>query len=154
MVPCWRIVKAKFVKTAFAGDGAKRFPGRWNERGIPVIYAAGNMSLAILETLVHLRKEDFLEDFRLIRADIPSELIEEPLRSALPQGWDAERIVPRVQKFGAEWLRTRRSCVLKVPSAIAPDDTNLLLNPRHRHFSRIRVDRATSFTFDGRLRPT
>src|SRR5437764_448299 len=54
----WRIVKAKHAATAFSGDGAKKFGGRWNSPGIPAIYLAGSTSLAILEMLVHLQSQE------------------------------------------------------------------------------------------------
>jgi len=54
MPEAWRIVKAKHAATAFSGEGAAKTGGRWNSRGVPVVYASSTKSLAALETLVHL----------------------------------------------------------------------------------------------------
>jgi hypothetical protein len=54
MPVAWRIVKERHATTAFSGDGAAQAGGRWNSRGIRVVYASGSLALAALETLVHL----------------------------------------------------------------------------------------------------
>src|SRR5258705_349554 len=54
MPEAWRIVKAKHAATAFSGEGAARTGGRWNSRGVPVVYTSSTKSLAALESLVHL----------------------------------------------------------------------------------------------------
>ena len=50
----WRIVKAKHAATAFDGEGARLFGGRWNSPGTRMIYTSATLSLAALESLVHL----------------------------------------------------------------------------------------------------
>ena len=54
MLRAWRIVKAKHAATAFSGEGAVLTGGRWNSRGVRVVYASSTLSLAVLESLVHL----------------------------------------------------------------------------------------------------
>jgi len=60
MISAYRIVKAKFRESAFTGDGARAFGGRWNSVGRSVIYLAGSISLATLEMLVHLNNDSYL----------------------------------------------------------------------------------------------
>lgn len=54
MPEAWRIVKEKHAASAFSGEGAAKTGGRWNSRGVPVVYASATKALAALETLVHL----------------------------------------------------------------------------------------------------
>ncbi|MDQ3490548.1 MAG: RES family NAD+ phosphorylase [Acidobacteriota bacterium] len=49
----YRICKTKFVSSAFDGEGARLYPGRWNSMGTSMVYLAASLSLAILEILVH-----------------------------------------------------------------------------------------------------
>ncbi len=60
-IRAWRLVKARFADGAFSGEGARRFPGRWNHRGTPIVYLAGSLSLAALEILGNL------DDIRLLK---------------------------------------------------------------------------------------
>jgi len=50
----WRLVKAGRTHSAWDGEGAFRFGGRWNSRGVRAVYASSSLALALLETLVHL----------------------------------------------------------------------------------------------------
>lgn len=150
-IRAWRIVKARFARTAFTGDGARLFPGRWNRRGTPMVYLAGSVSLAMLELLVHLPNADLLHAYRLFEVTIPTDLIQMLPRRRLPKRWNAERISAETQSIGSNWVRAGRSAVLEVPSAIVPTESNYLLNPRHDGFRRIRIGPARLFRFDSRL---
>ncbi len=52
MPTAWRVVRREYVDTAFPGEGARRFGGRWNPKGTPVAYLSATRSLALLEVLV------------------------------------------------------------------------------------------------------
>jgi len=54
MMRAWRIVRQDHGSAAFDGEGAWRFGGRWNSRGTRTVYTSATLSLAALETLVHL----------------------------------------------------------------------------------------------------
>ena len=66
MLTDWRIVQAHRIASAFAGEGARRYGGRWNHKGIPIVYAAGSLSLAALELLVHLESTQILRTYASI----------------------------------------------------------------------------------------
>ncbi len=48
MPSAWRIVRAARVNSAFTGEGARIYGGRWNSRGTAVIYVSEHESLAAL----------------------------------------------------------------------------------------------------------
>ncbi|MBC8006624.1 MAG: RES domain-containing protein, partial [Prolixibacteraceae bacterium] len=42
---------ARYAGTAFSGEGARLYGGRWNRKGVPMVYTAGSQSLAMLKCL-------------------------------------------------------------------------------------------------------
>jgi len=72
MLTVWRLVTARFADTAFSGDGARLYGGRWNRKGVPLVYAAGSQSLAMLEMLV--QDEPLRARYVMIRVRIPREV--------------------------------------------------------------------------------
>ena len=153
MVVSWRIVKARRAAAAFDGEGARKTGGRWNSPGLAAVYTSGTPSLATLEILVNVPRSDLLLAYVLFSCHIPEELIEavDPIR--LPPDWRDSPIPPGVQAVGDEWLRSGRSVVLQVPSAVVPHENNFILNPAHRHFAKIRIGPSEPFPFDQRLLP-
>ncbi|MBX6742832.1 MAG: RES family NAD+ phosphorylase [Acetobacteraceae bacterium] len=136
----WRVGRAAY--TDLSGEGARRHGGRWNSPGLPVVYMAEHPALAVLEVRVHLDlPPDLLpDDYALMRVDLPDEPPEEV--AAMP---------PDPREAGDDWLRSGRTAVLRVPSAIVPTATNLLLNPRHPRAAEAQVSLTRPFQFDVRL---
>jgi RES domain-containing protein len=149
MLEAWRIVRAKRAPTAFTGEGAAKTGGRWNSRGVPVVYASATRALAALETLVHLNPPISFA-YKIIRIEFPVELVEQ-MTSKLPPDWQTSPPPDSTRRFGDAWVRQARSVVLAAPSIIIPDETNYVLNPAHPDFRKIRIGKAVSFAFDARL---
>lgn len=153
MPTSFRIVKTKYAKTAFDGEGAFRFGGRWNTRGTRIIYTAGSLSLAALEMLVHLDDDELLLAYSFVAAQIPPALIL-PVKAfhPLPKNWNASPAPLALQQIGDEWVRANASAVLEVPTSIVPLENNYLLNPAHPDYAQIILEKARRFVFDERLR--
>jgi RES domain-containing protein len=147
----WRITKRKHSKAAFTGNGARKYGGRWNSPGIPVVYTAQSQSLAVLEILVHLENAELLPAYVLIAVEIEQSFISEMDRFRLPRGWRADPAPPGLRAIGDEWALAGKSAVLRVPSTLVPAEDNLLLNPLHRDFRRLRISDPIPFRFDPRL---
>lgn len=126
----YRIVKRKWIASAFDGEGAKRFGGRWNSKGRPCIYLAGSESLALLEVLVHLESDTILKSYSLLKCSIPKSNIM-TLGNALPTNWQSEPAPPETAEIGDQWLNSKQSLALQIPSVIVPRENNYLLNPMH-----------------------
>lgn len=140
----WRLARRKFA--ALDGVGASVFGGRWNPPGQTVVYSAENLSLALLEVIVHLELAlDWLPpDYVKIELQIPDNVrIEE--HASLPRNARA------MQEIGRRWRHAGDSVGLFVPSVIVPEEKNLLLNPEHRDFTRIQKARPRPFKIDLRL---
>ena len=151
VIHAWRVVKARHAGTAFDGEGPRLRGGRWNSPGTAVVYTSQSISLAVLETLVHFDRESPLPELVVISCRFPGHLLSEIDRSALPGHWRSYPASPELQQIGDEWIKSRRSAVLAVPSAIVETERNYLLNPRHRAFGSIVIGARQPFAFDLRL---
>jgi RES domain-containing protein len=134
-VTVWRICKETFAATAFSGEGARIYGGRFNSRGLPVAYAAGSLSLAMLETLVRVNRRQRLTGYVRLSATFDASHVEVADEDRLPVEWDARPYVQASQAFGDAWLAQKRSLVLRVPSAVEPVEHNFLINPLHPAFA-------------------
>jgi RES domain-containing protein len=150
MPSAWRIVKEKHSATAFSGEGANKAGGRWNSRGVAVVYTSESESLAALETLVHIGTGSRIR-YKIIRLDFDDAMVESLVLSALPSNWQSEPPGPATKQLGDAWAKEARSAILAVPSAIIPSALNYILNPTHPDFSKIVISKPKDFAFDPRL---
>src|SRR5258706_14110097 len=111
MSGAWRIVKEKHAAKAFSGEGAAKTGGRWNSRGVLVVYTSSTKSLAALENLVHLNPP-VLFKYVAIRVKFEDALVEIVQAKALPRDWQAEPPPPPTKAIGDAWARAARSAVL------------------------------------------
>ena len=133
---------------AYCGDGSRKYPGRWNERGQPVIYASEYYSTALLETLV--RTGEMPPNQHYVEIEIPAGVTYEVVtKDALPGWCDLDGAVARA--FGATWFRERRSAILIVPSVVARVERNVLIHPHHGDAGSINVGLETPVCWDSRL---
>lgn len=136
---------------AHSGAGARQYGGRWNPRGIEVIYSSATASLAALEILAN--NSVLPRNYALTEIQIPEGLVIERVSGdQLPDGWDDLAIQPETQEFGARWIEESRSPVLSVPSSIIRTERNFLINPAHQDFSVIVFLAPQRFEFDPRLK--
>jgi RES domain-containing protein len=146
----WRI--ARQVYDPLSGEGARRLGGRWSSPGRPVVYAAGHLSLAVVEVLVHTDPDLIPDDLAVFQIDVPDTAGTDVVRvDDLPADW-ARRPNPLVcRQVGDAWLARGESLVLGVPSAVVPEELNYLINPAHPAASDVRVIAQRPFAFDPRL---
>jgi len=151
VLTAWRIVKKRHAASAFDGEGARLFGGRWNSPGVAIVYVASTRSLAVLEMAVHLDRSMLLASFVLIPCEFDDRRVTAVDRKALPAHWRLEPPLPALAAIGDTWAKQAQSAVLAVPSAIIEEETNFLLNPAHPDFLKIRIGHAQTFEFDQRL---
>jgi RES domain-containing protein len=149
MVEAWRIVPVPRMAEAFTGEGARLFGGRWNSPGVPMVYCSTSISLAALETLVHINPQIPLE-YVLYQVQFDRALVETLSRVKCTHGWNAQPPGPASMSVGDRWVRESRSAVLAAPS-ILTGETSYLLNPKHKDSGRIQIGKPEPFTFDARL---
>jgi RES domain-containing protein len=136
----WRICRRPFAD--LTGEGARLYGGRWNSPGRPLIYAAETAALAVLEVRVHLDLDwDVLpDDYVLMSIDVGALIAQ-----------DIEDFPPDPTRASDDWIISRRTALLRVPSRIVPESRNVLINPVHPDAAAITVRRVRPFGFDQRL---
>jgi RES domain-containing protein len=152
MPEAWRIVKSHRAATAFDGEGARLYGGRWNSPGVPVVYCAGSVSLAVLELLVHLQRTAALTAYSLIALRFDEADVERLDRQRLPASWRDSPPPAATQAIGDGWLRANATPVLEVPSTVVPGESNFLVDPRHPGFTGLEIGSPEPFVLDPRLR--
>ncbi|HSN99153.1 MAG TPA: RES family NAD+ phosphorylase [Candidatus Nanopelagicales bacterium] len=146
-----RICSAKHADGAFTGEGARLYGGRWNEKGTRMVYCASSVSLAMLEVLVH--SPTLPVGIVSITVMIPDDILIETWTAAdLPADWAMYPAPAALQARGSAWAAAGRTLAVRVPSAVVPSETNILLNPVHPDWSRCTVHPAEPIAFDIRLK--
>jgi RES domain-containing protein len=151
----WRICRAPYAAEAFSGEGARRFGGRWNSRGVPMVYSSTSLSLAAIELFVHLEPGQQPSDLVYLSALLP---VGEPARTIEPADlppdwWTDEPATGAVtaRDFGDAWIREKASLAMMVPSVPIRGEWNVLVNPLYPRMSELRIDPAQPFIFDARM---
>jgi len=148
MGEAWRIVKEKHAATAFTGEGAAKAGGRWNSRGVFLVYTSATKSLATLENLVHLNPP-MLFNYVAIPIHFEQALVEFFPSDKLPADWRMEPPPPATKAIGDGWVKENRSAILALPSVIT-GDLNYLLNPSHPDFRSLSIGNSEPYVFDPR----
>ena len=147
----YRLTRGRF-KNDLSGKGAEIAGGRWNSIGIPVLYTAESRALSALEIAVHTPLNVIPEDYMMITIHVPDKTeMQEIQVKDLPENWKAFPENRYTQTLGDFFFKEGKKLALKVPSAIIKGDYNILLNPLHKDFGKIKIVSADPFEFDQRL---
>jgi len=147
----YRLSSKAHQAKAFTGEGARLAGGRWNHKGTRVVYCSESRALAAIELFVNLDPALAPAALVLIAIDVPDSIITEVDVATLPSDWRAYPAPDAVKDVGSEWAKEGTSAGLLVPSAVMPEEKNLLLNPEHPDFARVKIGKPSKFTFDSRM---
>ena len=145
----YRICNPQFSED-LSGTGAKLYGGRWNSKGVAMLYASEHISLSVLEMLVHNQFTDFAITLNLLHIIIADTmLLKEVKNNKLKSNWTTD--VDYTQFMGDQFIKAGTHAILKVPSAVIKDEHNFILNPLHADFKKIKITQKVSFSTDKRL---
>lgn len=148
----WRLVPEARKDAAFSGQGSREYGGRWNPRGAAVVYLAEHLSLAALESYVHLPRAALAMPYLAYRVTLPDDLrLRVVLNDELPPNWRDSPVPLDTQELGLRWLENGDSLLLSVPSAIIPQERNLVLNLDHADWQLASISAPEPFFFDSRM---
>lgn len=152
-VSLWRIaVEAPaYGANDMRGIGAQLTGGRWNTESVPMVYSAASIALAVLETFGHLRAAGLPFNRFLVRIDVPEEVWRAREILVPPGGWDAIPSGSASRSAGDAWCAGHRSALLSVPSVIVPEESNILVNPRHPDARRLAATTVRRWAWDPRF---
>lgn len=147
----WRLIRAVHLDAPLSGLGAKKHGGRWNSKGLAMVYTSESLELALLEALVHLDPDLIPRDMHQVCIELEGSVVT-PLTEVLPDGWDhPPPYRTSVQEIGDRWLRDRISLALAVPASVLPGRRNVLLNPMHKDFEVVRKISVETLPWPSRL---
>ena len=147
----YRLSKGKYYND-LSGKGAEIYGGRWNSKGVALLYTSESRALAFAEVAVHIPAGILPKDYYLISIAFPDTAeIQEVSTDSLPSDWRSNPHSDSTQKIGDAFVREGKYLALKVPSAVVPGDYNFLVNPSHKLFSEVKITGTELFEFDSRL---
>ncbi len=147
----FRLSREKFAST-LSGKGAAIKGARWNSVGTEIVYTASNRSLAMAEVAVHLTLATIPDDYVILTIFLPDDIsLQKFTEKDLPPDWNVFPNPPSTQSVGDKFISDNKYCILQIPSAVTKGDYNLLINPHHKEFSKIKIVKTEKFPFDRRI---
>lgn len=148
----YRVLRKAYARSPLDGEGAYRYGGRWSSAGTRLCYASEHQSLAMLEYFVHLDSDSAPADLVLVTVEIPDHLPKERVDAEkLSSLWRRSPAPAELARIGDDFVRRNERCILIVPSALAPNENNWLLNPQHAAFRKVVVSRIEALNYDPRM---
>ncbi len=145
----YRISKCNYIRD-LTGSGSARYSGRWHNKGTYVLYTAATPSLALLESVVHISRI-VIAAYCMVCLNIPEDKITAFLPGDLPGDWYGHPPADHLKTIGDKFISNNKFLGLKLPSAIMPEESNILLNPNHADFSQVRILYERTIPIDERL---
>lgn len=147
----FRLVKQQYSKV-LSGKGAAIFGERWNSKGLELIYTVENRSLAMAEVAVHFSLATMPSSYNMLSIFIPDNLtIKEIKTIELPDDWNTFPHAKSTQNIGDNFILENKFVAFKVPSVVTKGDFNILINPHHKDFKKIKIKSSEPFLFDRRI---
>ena len=145
----FKICREKYSHSLNASGASNR----WNKKDEFVIYTGSSRALSTLEMVAHKSYIHISNEYKLLKILITDEsLIKETDINDLPKNWKSIEAYVELQEIGSQWYQSNESLVLKVPSAIIPQEYNYIINTKHPLFStRILIQDVEDFVWDNRL---
>ncbi len=145
----YRISKCQYIDD-LSGAGAATYSGRWHSKGTHILYTASTPSLALLESVVHIPNIP-TPGYCMICLNVPEDKIHEIKLADLPDNWYVNPSPDILKSYGDIFIREKKFFALRLPSAIMSEESNLLLNPNHTDFKKVKVEYKRNIPIDERL---
>jgi RES domain-containing protein len=147
----YRLAK-EIYSSDLSGKGAEKSGGRWNSRGIAIVYTSESRALCTAEIAVHTPLGILPKDYQLITIEIPDGIkTRKILSNELPADWNSIPHSGKTQELGDFFIKENEFAVMKVPSAVVQGDSNYLINPNHQDTGEIQILKIEPFIFDQRM---
>ena len=127
---------------------------RWNKSGENVLYTGGSRSLSTLELIVHRNSVRPEINYVVLTISVPDseKMIKTVKTNHLPENWRKLEAYSKLQEIGSEWIQSKETLLLKVPSAVIPQEHNYIINTGHSDFKRkVKLVRTEEYFWDERL---
>ena len=145
----YRVAKCTYIKD-LSGKGAFMFGGRWNSKGVYMLYTSTTPSLALLENRVHMPAIP-KEDYCLGTLSIPDDKLSIMDNKDLPEGWFKYPAPGYLKSIGDNFIKNRNFLGLIIPSSVLPEEKNVLINPHHPDMKKVKLTTSRPIPIDSRL---
>lgn len=145
----YRIAQTHYIRD-LSGFGAFQYGGRWNSKGVRMLYLADSPSLALLEVLVHIPNFEVETPYSLLTVEIPDNIPIAPT-PPLPKNWQLSPPPTEIQEIGNQFIANNKFLLMKMPSCIVPMCSTYLVNPLHPDSEKISVIKVEVITIEPRL---
>ena len=146
----YRLSRARYAKD-LSGKGAEIAGGRWNSRGVAMIYTGQSRALCTTEIAVHTPLGNIPLNYMLVTISLPEDSVFKLKLKDLPTDWKAFPHAHSTQQIGDRFVADGKFLAMEVPSAVVQGDSNFLINPQHKDFKKVRILEVEPFDFDERL---
>jgi RES domain-containing protein len=147
----YRITTTRYSRD-LSGTGARLHGGRWNPKGISVVYTAESRALATVEYVVHVPLSLVPRDLSMVTLHIPDGIPCKTMVIAdLPANWRDYPAPPALADLGAQWATAQQTLLLRVPSAVVAQEYNMLMNPLHPDMPQVTIAHVEPYQFDARV---
>jgi len=145
------IARKRYIRD-LSGIGARLYGGRWNRKGIGLVYTSESRALALVEFLVNVPFSILPSKLYIATVEIDDQIrpIEIPLGD-LPKNWRKFPAPSELAEIGSKWAVSNESVALRVPSAVVPHEFNILLNPSHPDIRHVAITTVEGLEMDKRL---
>ena len=147
----FRIAGTRHIRD-LTGTGARINGGRWNPKGIGVLYTSPSRALATVEYLAHVPLSIIPHNLAMATIEVPDDILPNSVDPAdLPDDWRTFPAPAELARIGGSWARSQASLLLRVPSAVVEEEFNILINPAHPDMRLVQLGEIKPYSFDERL---
>jgi len=147
----FRLTKSRFCND-LSGKGAENAGGRWNSKGVAMVYTSVSRALCTTEIAVHTPLGNLPLDYNLVSIEFPTAIpILKLEEKKLPQNWKSFPHPNATQLLGDKFISESKFLVMRVPSVVVQGEYNYLINPKHKDFKKVKLVKIEKFVFDERL---
>jgi RES domain-containing protein len=147
----YRLSRGKY-RLDLSGKGAELYGGRWNSKGVAMLYTSQSRALAFAEVAIHMPVGIVPKDYFLISIKLPDTASILTLANTdMPADWRSNPHSNSTQTIGDQFIVESNYLILQVPSAVVPGDFNFLINPNHAEAGEVTIDKVEPFEFDSRF---
>ena len=147
----YRLGRTKHAQE-LTGEGARLNGGRWNQIGIPCLYTSESRALAVLEYTVNVNIDHIPKALSITTIEIPEDNIYAVPFKDLPGNWRASPAPASTKDFGSILLKGGKFAVIKIQSAVIPEEYNFLLNPVLFNKAAFEIIDVRDFVYDVRIK--
>ncbi|MEO5581596.1 MAG: RES domain-containing protein [Saprospiraceae bacterium] len=151
MIAVHRCSKCKYIRD-FSGYGSFKVGGRWNSKGVYMLYTSSNPSLAFLECLVHMAPIIPGNDYCMMQIKSKQDSIMNLKAEDLLKDWRSDPAPEYLKRIGDQFVEEGKYLMLKVPSAVLPMEWNILINPKHELMAQLILDTPIPVNIDPRIK--